>query len=391
MARRVGLEVSLACAEAVKLANADVVAAYPITPQTHIVEHLAELVADGHLDAEFIPVESEHSAMSACIGSSAAGARTFTSSASQGLALMHEMLYIASSMRLPIVMAVANRSLSGPISIWNDHSDVMGERDTGWIQYFCENGQEVLDLTLTAFKIAEDPRVLLPVMVNMDGFILTHVIEPILMPEQAEVDAWLPPYVPQLCLDPAKPISMGMVGVPEVYTEAKRAQVQAINDSYPIILEHWASFAKQFGRSYQPVESYRTEDAEAVFVSMGSLSETIMSAVDEMRAAGQKVGVVRIRLWRPFPVAEFTKAVAKAETLVVIDRNLTFGAPAGPVATEVRALLFSQGIQKYVANFEAGLGGRDVTRDQFKEMLAKAQKAKAAGQDMTCEMVGVKE
>lgn len=391
MARRVGLEVSLACAEAVKLANADVVAAYPITPQTHIVEHLAELVADGHLDAEFIPVESEHSAMSACIGSSAAGARTFTSSASQGLALMHEILYIASSMRLPIVMAVANRSLSGPISIWNDHSDVMGERDTGWIQYFCENGQEVLDLTLAAFKIAEDPRVLLPVMVNMDGFILTHVIEPIMMPDQAEVDAWLPNYVPQLCLDPAKPISMGMVGVPEVYTEAKRAQVQAINDSYPIILEHWASFAKQFGRSYQPVESYRTEDAEAVFVSMGSLSETIMSAVDELREAGQKVGVVRIRLWRPFPVEEFTKAVAKADTLVVIDRNLTFGAPAGPVATEVRALLFSQGIQKYVANFEAGLGGRDVTRDQFKEMLAKAQQSKAAGQNMTCEMVGVKE
>ncbi|MFH1058600.1 MAG: transketolase C-terminal domain-containing protein [Pseudomonadota bacterium] len=391
MAQRVGLEVSLACAEAVKLANADVIAAYPITPQTHIVEHLSELVADGHLDAEFIPVESEHSAMSACIGSSAAGARTFTSSASQGLALMHEILYIASSMRLPIVMAVANRSLSGPISIWNDHSDVMGERDTGWIQYFCENGQEVLDLTLAAFKIAEDPRVLLPVMVNMDGFILTHVIEPMMMPDQAEVDAWLPGYTPQQRLDPAKPISMGMVGVPEVYTEAKRAQVEAINQSYPVILEHWASFAKQFGRSYQPIESYLTEDAEAIFVSMGSLSETIMTAVDEMRAEGQKVGVVRIRLWRPFPEAEFVKAVAKAETLVVIDRSLTFGAPAGPVATEVRALLYSKGLNKYVANFQAGLGGRDVCRAQFKEMLAKVKEAKAAGQDMTCEMVGVKE
>jgi len=314
MARRVGLEVSLACAEAVKLANADVIAAYPITPQTHIVEHLSELVADGHLDAEFIPVESEHSAMSACIGSSAAGARTFTSSASQGLALMHEMLFIASSMRLPIVMAVANRALSGPINIWNDHSDVMAERDTGWIQVFCENGQEVLDQTLCAFKIAEDPRVLLPVMVNMDGFILTHVIEPILIPERAEVDAWLPAFVPQMVLDPAKPVSMGMVGVPEVYTEAKRAQVEAINNSYPVILEHWADFAKKFGRAYQPIETYLTEDAEAVFVSMGSLSETVMSAVDELRAQGQKVGVVRIRLWRPFPVEEFTKAVAKADT-----------------------------------------------------------------------------
>ncbi|MFZ5585205.1 MAG: transketolase C-terminal domain-containing protein [Thermodesulfobacteriota bacterium] len=391
MARRVGLEVSLACAEAVKLANADVIAAYPITPQTHIVEHLSELVADGHLDAEFIPVESEHSAMSACIGSSAAGARTFTSSASQGLALMHEMLFIASSMRLPIVMAVANRALSGPINIWNDHSDVMVERDTGWIQYFCENGQEVMDLTLCAFKIAEDPRVLLPVMVNMDGFILTHVIEPILIPDQAEVDAWLPTFVPQMVLDPAKPVSMGMVGVPEVYTEAKRAQVEAINNSYPIILEHWASFAKHFGRAYQPIETYRTEDAEAVFISMGSLSETVMSAVDELRAQGQKVGVVRIRLWRPFPVDEFMKAVAKADTLLVLDRCLTFGAPTGPVGTEVRSLLYGQGQDKFVANFQVGLGGRDVTRAEFKAMLAKAQKAKSAGQPLTCEMVGVKE
>ncbi|MBA4358876.1 MAG: pyruvate ferredoxin oxidoreductase, partial [Desulfovibrio sp.] len=213
MAQRVGLEVSLACAEAVKLANVDVIAAYPITPQTHIVEHLAELVADGHLDAEFVPVESEHSAMSACVGSSAAGARTFTSSSAQGLALMHEILFIASAMRLPIVMAVANRSLSGPLSIWNDHSDIMAERDIGWVQTFAENGQEVLDLMLHAFKVGEDPRVILPVIVNMDGFLLTHVIEPMEMPDQAEADAYLPPFAPQQRLDIAKPISMGGVGM----------------------------------------------------------------------------------------------------------------------------------------------------------------------------------
>ncbi|MGD9125102.1 MAG: pyruvate ferredoxin oxidoreductase, partial [Desulfarculaceae bacterium] len=264
MARRVGLEVSLACSEAVKLANVDVIAAYPITPQTHIVEHLSELVADGDLDAEFVPVESEHTAMSACVGSSAAGARTFTSTAAQGLALMHEILFIAPALRLPIVMAVANRSLSGPISIWNDHSDIMAERDVGWIQTFAENGQEVLDLTLHAFKVAEDPRVILPVAVNMDGFTLTHVIEPIEMPDQAEVDAYLPPFVPQQRLDIANPISMGLVGVPEIYTEARKAITVALEDSYEVIKEHWDGFAKQFGRQYRPIETYKTEDAETI-------------------------------------------------------------------------------------------------------------------------------
>ena len=290
MARRVGLEVSLACAEAAKLANVDVVAAYPITPQTHIVEHLAELVADGHLDAEFVPVESEHSAMSACLGSSAAGARTFTSSSSQGLALMHEILFIASAMRLPIVMAVANRALSGPLNIWNDHSDIMAERDIGWVQTFAENGQEVLDLTLHAFKVAEDARVCLPVIVNMDGFLLTHVIEPMEMPEQSEVDAYLPAFQPQQRLDIHKPISMGMVGMPEVYTEAKKASLEALLGSYEVVKEHWAGFAKQFGRSYKPIESYRAEDAEILFVTMGSLGETCMTAIDEMRGQGDQGG-----------------------------------------------------------------------------------------------------
>ncbi|MCE1172445.1 MAG: pyruvate ferredoxin oxidoreductase [Azovibrio sp.] len=391
MARRVGLEVSLACAEAAKLANVDVVAAYPITPQTHIVEHLAELVADGHLDAEFVPVESEHSAMSACVGSSAAGARTFTSSSSQGLALMHEILFIASAMRLPIVMAVANRALSGPLNIWNDHSDAMAERDIGWIQTFAENGQEVLDLMLHAFKVAEDPRVCLPMIVNMDGFILTHVIEPIFMPDQAEVDAYLPTFVPQQRLDIAKPVSMGMVGMPEVYTEAKKACLEALMGSYEVVKEHWEGFAKQFGRSYKPIESYRAEDAEVLFVTMGSLGETCMTAIDELREQGVKVGSVRIRLWRPFPCDDFLAAIKGAQGLVVIDRALSPGVPAGPVATELRSLLYAKGEKLPVANFVAGLGGRDVTRADFKMMLEKARKAFAAGGEMTCEMVGVKE
>lgn len=391
MARRVGLEVSLACAEAAKLANVDVVAAYPITPQTHIVEHLAELVADGHLDAEFVPVESEHSAMSACVGSSAAGARTFTSSSSQGLALMHEILFIASAMRLPIVMAVANRALSGPLNIWNDHSDIMAERDIGWVQTFAENGQEVLDLTLHAFKVAEDPRVCLPVIVNMDGFLLTHVIEPMFMPEQSEVDAYLPPFAPQQRLDIAKPISMGMVGMPEVYTEAKKASLEALLGSYEVVKEHWAGFAKQFGREYKPIESYRAEDAEVLFITMGSLGETCMTAIDEMREQGVKVGSVRIRLWRPFPVEDFLAAIKGAKGLIVIDRALSPGVPAGPVATELMGLLYAKGYKLPVHNFVAGLGGRDVTRADFKMMLDKARQAFAAGGEMTCEMVGVKE
>jgi pyruvate ferredoxin oxidoreductase alpha subunit len=391
MGQRVGLEVSLACSEAVKLANVDVIAAYPITPQTHIVEHLSELVADGHLDAEFVPVESEHSAMSACVGSSAAGARTFTSTASQGLALMHEILFIASALRLPIVMAVANRSLSGPISIWNDHSDVMAERDIGWIQYFAENGQEVMDLTLAGFKIAEDKRVILPVAVNLDGFVLTHVIEPIDIPDQAEVDAYLPAFEPQQKLDIANPISMGMVGVPEVYTEAKKACLDALEKSYPVIKEHWDGFAKKFGRSYKPIETYKTEDAEVLFVTMGSLGETCMTAVDEMRALGIKAGQVRIRLWRPFPDEDFLAAIKGAKSLVVMDRALQPGAVSGPVATELKSLLYDRGQNLFVSNFVIGLGGRDVTRADFAEMAKKTLEAQSAGKTIACEMWGVKE
>jgi len=242
MGKRVGIEVSLAIAEAAKLANVDVVAAYPITPQTHIVEHLAELVANGELDAQYIPVESEHSAMSACLGASAVGARTFTATAGQGLELMHEVLYVASSMRLPVVMAVANRALSAPLSVWGDHSDVMAVRDTGWIQIFVENGQEAVDNVLCAFRIAEDKRVLLPVMIHVDGFHLSHVIEPILFPEQGEVDQFLPPNQYPLPLDPSKPVTMGDFGPPIIYSEAKWAQEVNLRAAKEVILQVWNEF-----------------------------------------------------------------------------------------------------------------------------------------------------
>ena len=237
MSKQIGIEVSLAVAEVVGLCDVDVVAAYPITPQTHIVEHLSELVADGHLNAEFVPVESEHSAMSACIGSSAAGARTFTSTCSQGYALMSELCYIASALRLPIVMAVANRAISAPINIWNDHSDLMYARDTGWIQLISESGQEAVDMSIAAFRIGEDKRVSLPVQVNLDGFTLSHFIEPLTIPDAAEVKKFLPPFKPAFRLDPANPSTFGAVGMPDIYTEARKAQDDNLKGSKPIITE----------------------------------------------------------------------------------------------------------------------------------------------------------
>lgn len=392
MSKRVGIEVSIAIAEAVGLCDVDVVAAYPITPQTHVVEHLSELVADGHLDAEFVPVESEHSAMSACIGSSAAGARTFTSTCSQGYALMSELCYIASSLRLPIVMAVANRALSAPISIWNDHADLMYARDTGWIQLISENGQEAVDLSIIAFRIAEDNRVLLPAQINFDGFTLSHFIEPIFIPETAEVKKFLPAYKPVLRLDPDKPVTFGPVGMPDIYTEARKAQDEALKNSKPVIQEIFNDFAKQFGRQYKLVETYKAEDAETLFIMMGSISQTAMTAVDAMRAQGKKVGVVRLRVFRPFPAAELFAAIKGAKNLAIIDRVSAFagGEISGPVALEVKSVLYDQKFYPKVANFVAGLGGRDVTVENFCEMVDRVASAKA-GELPAYEIINVRE
>ena len=390
MAKRIGMEVSLAVSEAVKLANADVVAAYPITPQTHIVEHLSELVADGELDAEFVPVESEHSAMSCCLGSSAAGARTFTATSSQGLALMHEILYMPPGLRLPIVLAVANRALSPPISIWNDHSDIMAERDTGWIQIFAENGQETLDMMLQAFRIAEHPDVMLPVAVNLDGFTLSHVIEPILMPEQEDVNKFLPPYNAPLRLDTKKPVSMGMFGPPEIYYETKKAIDEVLVNSKKTIYQVWDEFEKIFGRKYTGIDAYKTEGADTILISMGSISETAMTAVDEMREEGKSVGLIRIKLWRPFPDDEFKAAVAGAKKLGVVDRCITLGSHANPVAQEVRSLLYPLPERPHVFDFTVGIGGRDARRIDFKHIYDQCQVLPDKGQDRF-EMVGVME
>jgi pyruvate ferredoxin oxidoreductase alpha subunit len=390
-AKRIGLEVSLGIAEAVKLCDADAIAAYPITPQTHVVEHLAELVADGHLDAEFIPVESEHSAMSACIGTAAAGARTFTATASQGLALMIEIMYIASSMRFPIVMAVANRALSAPISIWGDHSDAMLARDAGWIQYFCENGQEAYDLTICSFKIAEDHRVMLPLTINFDGFTLSHVVEPLIPISQEEVTAFLPIYEPVYRMDPKNPVSMGPVGMPEIYTEAKKAHDEALTGSKEVIREVWDEFAEKFGRQYNFVEKYRTDEADTILVGMGALTETARGAIDSLRDKGKKVGLVRIRLWRPFPFEEIREALSSAKTVVCFDRALSPGGPGGPMASEVKNALYNMDKRPAVVSLIGGLGGRDVRFRDFAEWIEMAEKIAAEGAIPDYEIVGVRE
>ncbi len=391
MGKRVGMEVSLAIAEAAKMADVDVVAAYPITPQTHIVERIAELVASGDLDAEYIPVESEHSAMSACLGSSSVGARTFTATAGQGLELMHEVLYVASAMRLPIVMAVANRALSAPLNVWGDQSDLMAVRDTGWIQIICENGQEAFDHTLCAFRIGEDNRILLPVMVHVDGFYLTHVVEPIDFPTQEEVNRFLPLIKYPLPLNPDKPMTMGAFAPPILYSEAKKAQEVNIRASKKIVLELWDEFGKAFGRYYHPIEKYRTEGAKTLLLTLGSFGETAMTAVDKMRNEGKDVGLLKLRLWRPFPFEELREAVDDAQTLIVVDRALSFGGPGGPAYSEIRSALYSEKKRPTIVGFVGGLGGRDLTVAEFEGMVKRGMEIISTGAEKEYEMFGVRE
>jgi pyruvate ferredoxin oxidoreductase alpha subunit len=389
-AHRVGMEVSIAVSHAVQLARAEAIAAYPITPQTHIVEHLSSMVANGDLEAEFVNVESEHSAMSACIGMSAAGARTYTATSSQGLALMNEILFIASAMRLPIVMTVANRALSGPLSIWNDHGDIMAARDIGWIQVFVENGQEAFDHSVMAFKIAEDHRVILPTIINMDGFILTHVVEALEMLDQETIDKFLPDYHPRFYLNPKHPVTMGAFAMPELYTEVKMAHQQALVNSYEHILKVWEEWGKITGRTYRPVEQYRTEGAKTLLLMMGSLAQVAEVAVDEMREAGESVGLVKPRLWRPFPFNDLREAVADAELVIVCDRALSLGGAAGPVLAEVRSALYPLARKPAVIGYTVGLGGRDVQPEAFKEIVRLAQAEAATGPSEEYFMFGVR-
>jgi len=388
--KRTGIESSLAIAEAVKLANTDVIAAYPITPQTHIVEGLAEMVANGELDAEYIPVESEHSAMSACLGSSAVGARTFTATAGQGLILMHEVLLVAASMRLPIVMTVANRALSGPLNVWGDQSDVMSVRDSGWIQIFVENGQQAFDQVICAFYIAEHPDVLLPTMINVDGFHVSHVIESVEMLDRKTVDGFLPPYKHKYALDPDNPVTMGCFAAPNMYTETRKDLDTALRDSRKVILDVWRKWAELTGRHYRPIEQYKADKAETLLVTVGGYSENAMDAIDKMQKEGKKVGLVRVRLWRPFPIEETVQALSGASNVIVFDRAISLGGPA-PICSEIRSALYSVDRKPRIASIVGGLGGRDVSPADFEKIVELGLERIKDGRADETYMYGVRE
>ena len=363
------IEGSRAVAEAVALCRPEVICAYPISPQTHIVEGLGELVKNGTLaPCEFINVESEFAAMSVAIGSSAAGARTYTATASQGLLFMAEAVYNASGLGLPIVMTVANRAIGAPINIWNDHSDSMSQRDCGWIQLFAESNQEALDLHIQAFKLAEE--LSMPVMVCMDGFILTHAYERVDVPGQAVVDAFLPPYEPRQLLDPAEPVSIGAMVGPEAFMEvrylAHAKQLSAL-EQIPRIADE---FAQRFGRrSGGLVRGYRSDDAQTIVVALGSVLGTLKDTIDELRADGVKIGVLGIQSFRPFPLAAVRAALQGAQRVVVLEKSFSVGL-GGVVSTDVRLALSGLQLQGYTV--VAGLGGRAITKASLHRTLREA-------------------
>lgn len=358
---------------AAKQVNPDVVAAYPITPQTIAMERFADFVADGEVDTELILTESEHSAMSACIGAAAAGARTFTSTASAGLAFMWEVLYVAASMRLPIPMAVMNRALSGPINIHCDHSDTMGARDSGWIQIFGENVQEGYDNFIQAFRIGEAENVRLPVMVMLDGFVISHSIERLeTLPDKAVRDFVGEYKEPNALLNLKEPHTYGPLALPDYYFEIKRQQIEAMDESLKVIKQIGAEYGKLSGRKYGLVEPYKLADADTILVALGSTCGTIRAAINEARKKGRKVGLLKIRSFRPFPTEEVIKALSGKKTIAVFDRSASFGGFGSPLFTEIRSALMHERSQTY--NFIYGLGGRDITMNQILQIIGDLKK-----------------
>jgi pyruvate ferredoxin oxidoreductase alpha subunit len=355
-------------AEAIGLCRPEVICAYPITPQTHIVEGLGEMVRTGEISkCEFINVESEFAALSVAIGASAAGARAYTATASQGLLFMAEAVYNASGLGLPIVMTLGNRAIGAPINIWNDHSDAMAVADSGWMQLFAETNQEAADLHIQAFRLAEE--LSMPVMVCVDGFILTHAVERVDIPDQAEVDAYLPPYEPVQVLDPQDPISIGAMVGPEAFTEVRYLQHYKQTLALRLIPEYAAAFKKQFGRdSGGLLRSYRCEDAELIVVAMGSVNGTIKDTIDEMRADGLSVGLVTLVSFRPFPTAALREKLVRARNVVVIEKSLAVGM-GGPLANNVDLALRNVAGAPQVHSVIAGLGGRPITKASLHRVL----------------------
>jgi len=375
----VGFTGDEAIAYAVKQSKVDVVAAYPITPQTIIVERFSKYVADGETQTEYVCVESEHSALSACIGSSLTGARVFTATSSQGLALMHEMLYIASGLRCPIVMAVANRALSAPINIHGDHSDMMGSRDSGWVQIYVENAQEAYDWTIQAFKLAEAKDVQLPVSINLDGFILSHLLEGVDVLEDAAVSQFLQTRTPLFMMDPDKPITVGALCLPDYYFEFKRQQVESMLNVPKMLHSVNKEYQSITGRNYGVLETFGMEDAEAAILCLGSTAGTARVVARKLRERGKKVGVIKLWLYRPFPTADIIAATKHLKALAVFDKAVSFGAPYGALCSDVISALHSLSERPKVFNVVYGLGGRDIEPSDIESIFNEALKTAETG------------
>jgi len=376
-----------AVAYAVKQLDVDVVAAYPITPQTIMVEKFSEYVANGEVETAFVCTESEHSALTACLAASVTGARVFTASASAGLALMHEMLFVTSGCRAPVVMAIANRALSAPLNIHGDHSDTMVERDSGWIQIYVENAQEAYDSIVQAFKIAENTEVLLPVIVGLDGFTLSHTLENVhVLPDDvAKKFVGTREFVSVLShegklvpfkLDPENPTTMGPIALPNYYFEFKRQQEEAMNNALSVIKQVNDEYSRMTGRHYGNglIEAYNLEDAELAIVCLGSTTGTVKTVVEELRVEGVKAGLLRIRTFRPFPAKEIIKALGNVKAVAVLDRSMSFGGNGGPVYHEIRHTLYDVNKHPYIVNYIYGLGGRDTSPRQLHKMYEDLQK-----------------
>lgn len=360
-------------AYAAKAARVQVIAAYPITPQTSIVERVAELVENGELDAEYICVESEHSAMAACIGAAAGGVRTFTATAAHGLTLMHEALHWASGSRLPIVMPVVNRAMGPGWNIWADHTDSMSQRDTGWIQFYCADNQEVFDTIIQTYKLCENVNILLPAMICLEAFILSHTYMPVQIPDQEEVDAFLPPYTPKWFLNINDPVSQGNIISPEYYMEMRHMMQESMENAKHQIPKIDKEYAKKFGfKERGLVEKYRCEDAELILLTMGTIGSEAKIAVENLRKNGLKIGSARVRVFRPFPKQEIRELAAKTEMLAIIDRGISFGME-GFLAEEVKASICNHEDLPLVAGFIAGLGGRDVTFKTIEKIALKSE------------------
>lgn len=393
MKTKVALTGNEAVAQAMKQINPDVVAAYPITPQTEIVQIFSSFVANGEVDTEFVAVESEHSAMSAAIGAAAGGARAMTATSSQGLALMFEVVYIAASLRLPIVFPVVNRALSGPINIHCDHSDAMGLRDSGVIQIFSENAQEAYDNMIQAVRIAEHPDVRLPVMVNMDGFITSHAMDVLEVLDDETVKNFVGTYVPDdYLLDAQNPISMGNFDMYDFYFEHKRQQVEAMKAAKEIIKEVGREFAKISGREYGLIEAYKLDDADVAVVVLNSAAGTAKGVADELRAKGIKAGVLKPRVYRPFPQEEIREALKAVKAVAVMDRAETFSTCGGPMFADIRNTLYDLKNDIKVVNYIYGLGGRDLRLEHVQQVFEDLENIRKTGRvDETVKYLGLRE